>query len=340
MEQINSTHPTKGAADTVNFFPHLPPYSDSNIGFISRLPRSWIPYAQLMRLDRHAGLYAFYFPYLIGTIYAACIAKEAPTPQVVLSLAIYFLPFTVLLRGIACTWNDNVDQDFDRRVARCRHRPIARGAVSTLQGHIFTIVQLVVFMHLVMKFPESCTLHAVTIIALFLVYALMKRITYYPQVFLGFPFAWAIFFCKNAFGIETADNLEATMALVGANILWTIIYDTIYAHQDIKYDEEAGVKSMALRFKHYTKPLCSILSMAQVILLVLCGVWSGFGRAYFVGTVGGVALSLAYFIYDVNLLDPESCGRWFQNQFWIVGISFIAGLSTEYACRVGSEHMR
>jgi 4-hydroxybenzoate polyprenyltransferase len=320
----------------INFFPHLPTYSNPKTGLLSKIPVAWIPYAQLMRIDRPAGLYAFYFPYLIGLMYAACIASVPPRPQTLLGLALIFLPYNVLLRGAACTWNDNVDQRFDRRVERCRHRPIARGAVSTLEAHLFTLVQLAIGYLITMLLPPACLPHVLVAAVLFFVYALMKRVTHYPQVVLGFPFAWAIFVCISALDMKPLAGTTTipTLAMFAANVLWTITYDTIYAHQDVADDEKAGVKGMALRFKNSTKVLTSGLSLLQVGFLALCGQRAGFGGAYFVGTVGGVAIALCYYIYDVDLAQPESCGAWFHDQFFLVGAGFLVGLTSEYAAKV------
>ncbi|KAF2799238.1 putative 4-hydroxybenzoate polyprenyl transferase [Melanomma pulvis-pyrius CBS 109.77] len=320
----------------MDFFPHLPPYSNPKSGLLAKIPSSFIPYAQLMRLDRPAGLYAFYLPYLIGIMYAACIATITPRPQTLLGLALALLPFNIILRGAACTWNDNVDQRFDRRVERCRHRPIARGAVSTMQANIFTLIQLALGYPFTALFPRTCLLHVLVSVVGFFVYALMKRVTYYPQVVLGFPFAWAIFFCVAAMGMDPfhGENVTSTYALFSANVLWTVTYDTIYAHQDVADDERAGVKGMALRFKNNTKILASIVSFGQVALLALCGLCAGFSNTYFIGTVGGVAISMAYYIYDVDLMRPESCAAWFHDQFLIVGASFLAGLMGEYFIRL------
>ncbi|KAI4601824.1 hypothetical protein KJ359_010689 [Pestalotiopsis sp. 9143b] len=326
-----------GNPEPHDYFPHLPRYQDPKSGLVSRLSSSWIPYAQLMRLDRPAGLYAFYFPYLIGLLYAACISPSRIEPLAVFKLAALLLPFNIVLRGVACTWNDNVDQEFDRRVQRCRHRPVARGAVSTRQAHVFTAAQLATLFLLQTFFPGPTTSHMLTAVALLFVYALMKRVTFYPQVVLGFPFAWAVFFCVAALGMDPFDSqntLKPSLALFAANVLWTITYDTIYAHQDVADDEKAGVKSMALRYRNSTKILASILTVAQVGLLALVGVLAEFGTLYFVGTVGGVALAMAYYIYDVDLARPESCGVWFHDQFWFVGAGYITGLVGEYATRL------
>ncbi|TRX88464.1 hypothetical protein FHL15_010654 [Xylaria flabelliformis] len=352
--QLNATKNTSNNSKPPNYFPHLPAYSDPTTGILSKLPHSCVPYAQLMRIDRPGGLYAFYFPYLIGLAYGACITSPAPDPLTLLSFTAILLPFNIVLRGAACTWNDTVDQDFDRRVIRCRHRPVARGAVSTSAAHLFTALQLALLYPVTKAcFPAACMPHLIIMVLLFGVYALMKRVTYYPQVVLGVPFAWAVFFSVAALDIEPipftllsfdghldlgreGDRVQiegiskATLALFGANIMWTITYDTIYAHQDVADDAKAGVKGMALKFRHSTKLLAGVLSAVQVGLLVLCGLWTGFGTLYFLGTAGGVSLALAYYIYNVDLASPESCGQWFHDQFWIVGVPFISGFIGEY----------
>lgn len=316
-------------------FAHLPTYSDPTTGLLARWPSKWIPYGQLMRLDRPGGFYAFYFPYIIGLAYAACITPTPVPVEHLFTIAVKLLPFNVLLRGAACTWNDIVDRDFDRRVERCRHRPIARGAVSASQGLAFTVVQLFALYGLLLTFPDVCKVHTAIATILLFVYALMKRVTYYPQVVLGFPFAWAIFITLGALEVDPLNrtHLLATIALFTANVLWTIIYDTIYAHQDVEDDEKAGVKGMALRFRHTTKLLAACLTIVQLIMLALCGFYAALGFLYFIGTVGGVAVAMTYFIYDVDLARPESCGRWFHDQFWLVGAGFMLGFALEYITR-------
>ncbi|GAP82908.1 putative 4-hydroxybenzoate polyprenyl [Rosellinia necatrix] len=346
---------SKSTEAITNYFPHLPAYSEPTTGILSKIPRSWVPYAQLMRIDRPGGLYAFYFPYLIGISYGACITSPTPEPSSLLSLAAVLLPFSVILRGAACTWNDTVDQDFDRRVARCRHRPVARGAVPTSRAHLFTAWQLaLLYPTALLCFPAACLPHLHATVLLLGVYALMKRVTHYPQAVLGIPFAWAVFFCAAALDVKPhqpvfhvlysslgyagedhhavfLDGTDmATLAIFAANVLWTVTYDTIYAHQDVADDAKAGVKGMALKFRRSTKLLASVLSIGQVGFLASCGVWAGFGTFYFLFTVGGVGLALAYYIYDVDLESPESCGAWFHDQFWIVGAPFLTGLIGEY----------
>ena len=208
-------------------------YTPPQEGLLSLLPTSWIPYAELMRLDSPAGFYSFYIHYLLGLGYAACLAENVPSPGQILYLCSIFFLFCIVLRGAACTWNDNVDQGFDRQVTRTRLRPIARGAVSTTQGHVDPVVLLLAQVPFAVLLPVACTYHFVAVNFAFGGYALMKRITYYPQFVLGFPFAWAIFICCSALDVNPISNdlIVATMSLFVSNILWTMIYDTVYGTQ-------------------------------------------------------------------------------------------------------------
>ncbi|KAL8748941.1 MAG: hypothetical protein Q9199_007982 [Rusavskia elegans] len=182
------------AGDQTPEFPHTSAapndqYTPPRKGILSILPTACVPYAELMRLEKPAGLYAFYFPYIIGICYAACMRDSPPPLEHMLSLAGLFLVWCVILRGAACTWNDNTDQEFDRKVLRCRHRPIARGAVSTAQGHLFTAALGLAGVPILLNLPAGCTYHALPVTILFMLYPFAKRVTYYPQVVLGFPFA-------------------------------------------------------------------------------------------------------------------------------------------------------
>ena len=316
-----------------------PKYSPPQQGLLATIPSSWVPYAELMRIGKPAGLYAFYMPYVTGIFYAACIADSPPPPQHIFMLNCIFLVGSFVLRGAACTWNDNVDQDFDRKVTRCCLRPIARRAVTTAQGHVFTSVLTLAGLPLFVLLPLECMYHAAPVTILFALYPFAKRVTYYPQAVLGFPFAWAIFMCCAALRVDLSNMSKflPTMSLFAANVIWTIIYDTIYAHQDIKDDVNAGVKSMAVRFAHSTKPLASGLAVIQIALLLATGQMAGLGPIFFSGICGGTVVALASMIVRVDLSDPASCAWWFHWGFWLVGGSVVVGLSGEYAKRLNES---
>ncbi|MCJ1466616.1 Para-hydroxybenzoate--polyprenyltransferase, mitochondrial precursor (PHB:polyprenyltransferase) [Pseudocyphellaria aurata] len=321
---------------SISYVDELPSYLPPTKGFLSILPAACAPYAQLMRLEKPGGFYAFYFPCVLGLLYAACIANDIVPPTQLLRESGFFLLGAIILRGAACTWNDNIDQDFDRQVARCRLRPIARGAVSSSQGHLFVLCQTLIGSALLARMPFECTYDAIPIALLFGIYPFGKRFTNYPQFILGFPFAWAIVMSCHAIGVDplTSKTLPSTICLVLANVAWTMVYDTIYAHQDIKDDIDAGVKSMAVRFKDSTKLMASGLGIVLVSLLVTALVCIDSSCLCLALTCGGTAISLAAMIGRVDLATPASCAWWFKWGFWFVGGAMMSGFSAQYLARL------
>jgi hypothetical protein len=110
-------------------------------GILERLPSSWIPYAQLSRIEKPGGLYGFYMAYLIGLGYGACLVTPTVSPASLGGTACVLLVYNIFLRGAACTSNDILDREYDRKVARCKNRPIARGAVTPGQGWLWYAAQ-------------------------------------------------------------------------------------------------------------------------------------------------------------------------------------------------------
>ena len=186
--------------------------------------------------------------------------------------------------------------------------------------------------------PTQCTYYAIPLIVLLGLYPFAKRVTNYPQVVLGFPVAWGLIMGSTALGVDPFGSPSAVMVATGcfyaSNIAWTIIYDTIYAHQDVKDDAKAGVKSIAVRHKDSTKLLLSGLAVAQVSLLTATGVLTGAGPVYFAGTCGSAAASLAIMISKVDLEKPSDCSWWFVNGTWFVGLGVAGGLFGEYIGRL------
>ncbi|GKZ26427.1 para-hydroxybenzoate--polyprenyltransferase, mitochondrial precursor (PHB:polyprenyltransferase) [Aspergillus brasiliensis] len=303
-------------------------------------PSTWIPYIQLMRLERPAALIGYYMPSILGLVYAASLAGPAAVPPTqLLSHSGFFLVANIFIRGAACTWNDNIDQDYDRQVDRCRGRPIARGAVSTLQGHVFLSLQLATLVALMHPLPHPCGVYSVAMGALYALYPFCKRFTHYPQAILGVPLSLSIVISAYSLDVPEGNPFQdrqttaATLALGGAEVLWTMIYDTIYAHQDLADDVRAGVKSMAVKFRHYTKPLCAILGVLQVGLLALAGIWTQMPLVYFALGVMGSAVALVVMIASVDLSVPSSCARWFKLGFCWVGGCMNVGFLAVYLVR-------
>jgi len=352
MQNINMNKNSTNQSPTLKPTGYHPPSS----GIFRFIPAVCVPYAELMRLDRPAGYYAFYWHYLIGLSFAACIAFPAPSPTTLLSLTTYLGLWVVILRGATCTWNDNLDQEFDRQVMRTRFRPIARGAVTTTQAHIFTLAQTILGTLMLIPLSSAVSVYASIMTAILLIYPLGKRITHFPQVILGVGLAMPVFMCcavlktdpfiqPNAMseGI-TSQNGNADIdvnrrhwgaaCLYAASLLWTIIFDTVYAHQDIKDDVKAGVKSLAVRLGKDTKTALSLLSVVQVGLLISSGYLCAFSRIYFLLGCGGVAAALGGMLVFVQLDKPSSCAWWFGPGSKLVGASLVGGLLGEYVVRL------
>lgn len=308
-------------------------YSPPQTGLISYLPKSWIPYAELIRLDKPTGTYYLFFPCLFSTLLAAPLATPMASPAEILAYSGLFFSGALIMRGAGCTINDLWDKDFDPHVTRTRFRPIARGAVTPEKAIVFTGFQLLAGLGILLQFPLQCLYYGVPSLLFVATYPLAKRVTYYPQAVLGLTFSWGAVMGFPALGVDLLNNPDALLsaaALYSSCVAWTVLYDMIYAHMDIKDDVAAGIKSIALRHEHNTKKVLSGLAVTQVSLLALAGWAAGAGPIYFAGTCGSAIMSLGIMIWRVRLKDVKNCWWWFKNGCWITGGGIALGLTGEY----------
>jgi 4-hydroxybenzoate polyprenyltransferase len=318
--------------------PSPPPYTPPTTGLLSHLPASWVPYAELTRIDKPTGAYYLFFPCLWSTLLAAPLAHSPPST--VLGTSLLFLSGALIMRGAGCAINDLWDRNLDPHVARTRLRPIARGAITPFAGLAFTGAQLLAGLAVLLQFPTSCFFYATPSLLLVATYPLAKRVTYYPQFVLGLTFSWGAIMGFPALGVDLLANspaLTAAACLYASNVAWTVLYDMIYAHMDIKDDAKAGIKSIALKHDAQTKQVLSGLAVAQVGLLAAAGVAAGAGPAFFVGSCGGALVTLGVMIRRVDLKSVRDCWWWFVNGCWITGGVVSLGLAADYAMRYGRE---
>jgi 4-hydroxybenzoate polyprenyltransferase len=320
--------------------PVLAPYEPPKTGLLSKLPPSWIPYAELVRLDKPTGTYYLFFPCLFSTLLAAPLASPITSPLTVLGTSLLFFSGALIMRGAGCTINDLWDRNLDPHVARTRLRPIARGAVSPEKAIIFTGAQLLTGLGILLQFPTQCLFYGIPSLVLVAMYPLAKRVTHYPQAVLGLTFSWGAIMGFPALGIDLLHNtaaLTAAACLYTSNIAWTILYDMIYAHMDIKDDAKAGIKSIALKHDAETKQVLTGLAIVQLGLLGAAGMAAGAGPAFFVGSCGGAAVTLAVMIKRVNLKSVKDCWWWFVNGALLTGGVISAGLGADYLIRYTKE---
>ncbi|KAI5279363.1 Para-hydroxybenzoate--polyprenyltransferase, mitochondrial precursor (PHB:polyprenyltransferase) [Ascosphaera aggregata] len=268
---------------------------------------------------------------------AAPIATPIAAPSEVIAFSGLFFTGALIMRGAGCTINDLWDRNLDPQVERTKLRPLARRAITPPIAILFTGAQLLAGLAVLLQFPTQCFWYAVPSLALITVYPLMKRVTMYPQAVLGLTFSWGAIMGFPALGIDLTSDTNALVAascLYASCAAWTIVYDTIYAHMDLKDDAKAGIKSIARAHEHHSQRLMTLLSLVQVGLLAGAGVVAGAGPIFFVGGCGGALASLLTMIYRVNLKSVSSCWWWFKNGCLLTGSGISLGLAGDYFARL------
>ncbi|MCJ1243520.1 Para-hydroxybenzoate--polyprenyltransferase, mitochondrial precursor (PHB:polyprenyltransferase) [Trapelia coarctata] len=241
------------------------------------------------------------------------------------------------MRGAGCTINDLWDRNLDPHVARTRLRPIARGAVTPGKAVVYTGFQLLAGLGILLQFPTSCLYYGIPSLLLVATYPLAKRVTYYPQFVLGLTFSWGAMMGFPALGVDLLSDptaLKAAALLYSSCVSWTVLYDMIYAHMDIKDDAKVGIKSIALRHDKDTKAVLSGLAVVQIGLLAAAGATIGAGPVFFIGSCSSAAATLGLMIWKVKLKQVSNCWWWFKNGVWFTGGGIAAGLLGDYLVRV------
>ncbi|KAI9223565.1 4-hydroxybenzoate polyprenyl transferase [Blastocladiella britannica] len=326
-----STLPKNDATKTPSP-PPPPPPTTTDTTILARLSAASLPYRQLSRIDKPVGTYLLYLPCTWSILAAASTHGIAPLHTA--SMLALFGTGAFVMRGAGCTINDLWDQDFDKRVERTRSRPLAAGTVTVPQAVAWLGVQCSVGLAVLMQMNWLSIAIGASSMVLVVAYPLMKRITYYPQVVLGLAFNWGALLGYPA--LTGTFELLPALPLYTAGIAWTLIYDTLYAHQDKRDDVAIGVKSTALAFGDQgTKPVLYALSGVAGVSLAAAGVSAGFGVPWAVGSAAGVA-NMVRMTHGCNLADPASCGKAFLGSTW-AGVWIALGAAVEYGLRVVAD---
>lgn len=215
---------------------------DAVKSIIDDAPKSWQPYLQLSRFDRPIGFWLLGIPCFMGQ-FLGRINEGFSFYDVF--LGILWVIGSIAMRGAGCTINDIADKDFDAKVERTKMRPLACGAVSTKQAYMWLGAQLFIGLLVLLFLPPYAKIVALLAVPMVVAYPFMKRITWWPQAWLGMTFNWGILVGYAA--VSSQLTFGAILFWVGG-ILWTLGYDTIYALSDVKDDALIGVKSTARKF--------------------------------------------------------------------------------------------
>jgi 4-hydroxybenzoate polyprenyltransferase len=271
-------------------------------GWVARLPRPWLPYLLLARIDRPIGIWLLFLPGLWG------ILLSRPAPIEALRLILLFASGAIVMRAAGCVVNDLWDRDIDRLVARTASRPLASGMLRPRQALVFLAVLLLIGLAILLQLNPLAQLLGAGSLLLVALYPLAKRVTWWPQLVMGFTFGFGAPLGYAA----GADCLDAAGAvLYGAAILWDLGFDTIYAHQDREDDALVGVRSTARLFGERTGPFLAACYGGAVMLLVLAGRLAGLG-AWFYPALAVPAALLARQVAALDVHDPGLCLRLFR----------------------------
>jgi len=287
---------------------HFEPLQQLMLQLFRRAP----DFLELTRLNKPIGIFLLLWP----TWWALWLAASGiPSWQ---NLVIFTLGI-VLMRSAGCVINDYADRDIDGHIKRTEKRPIPDGRVSGREALVLFVVLTLSAFVLVLQTNALTIYLSVGALLLAASYPFMKRYTYFPQVVLGAAFGWGI---PMAFAAETGEVPKIAWLLFGANIVWTIAYDTLYAMVDRDDDIKIGVKSTAILFADMDKTAIGMLQLTTLFILVLLVQHAALGASYLVSLVIVAAL-FAYQQYLIRSRDRDACFKAFLNNNWVGAVIFI-----------------
>lgn len=253
------------------------------------------PYLRLMRLDRPIGTWLLLFP---------CWWSLALAPRPAgfgwhdLYLAVLFAVGALVMRGAGCTINDLWDRDIDAQVARTRSRPIANGDISVPQALAILALQLAIGLAVLVQFNWTTIWIGALSLLLVVPYPLMKRITFWPQAFLGLTFNWGALVGWTA---ATGEIAWPPVVLYAGAVFWTLGYDTIYAHQDKADDARIGVKSTALLLGRASRLWVAAFYGVMLAGMAAAGAMAGLHWAY----LAGLTLAAGHLAWQATRWQPD-----------------------------------
>ena len=275
-------------------------------------------YLLLIRLNRPIGIFLLLWP----TLWGLWIASEGfPNTKIL----VVFLFGVFLMRSAGCILNDIIDKDFDKFVARTQNRPLASDKLSSIEAFIVAISLIFIAFLLVLTTNTLTVQLSFVAIILAGTYPFLKRHTYLPQFFLGLTFGWSI---PMAFAATTNSIPKIAWLLLIANILWAVVYDTIYAMIDREDDLKIGIKSTAILFDDADRFIIGLIQSLVLIALIVIGQQASLSTIYYFSLIIGGCLFL-YQLYLIRNRDQKKCMQAFLNNNWFGLVVFI-GLFINY----------
>ncbi|KAG1711410.1 hypothetical protein DVH05_008662 [Phytophthora capsici] len=283
-------------------------------------PEWMLPYIQISRINRPSATFMLLWP-CFWSISMAAPAGQLPD----LKLLALFGTGALIMRSAGCTINDMWDKDFDKQVERTNKRPLAAGKLTYPQAWGFLAGQLSAGLAVLLQLNWYSVAMGASSLALVAAYPTMKRFTYWPQAVLGLTFNYGALLGWAA--VHGSCEWPVVLPLYAGGVAWTLVYDTLYAHQDKKDDMKIGVRSTALLFGDKTKPVLNFFSAAAIAGFGTAGYMAGLDWPFFLGLTGGAA-QLAWQVNTAKLDDPINLqARFASNKYFgaLMFASVVAG---------------
>ena len=274
-------------------------------------------FVELTRLNRPIGYMLLFWPCLWGLTVAYDFNSEL---EKFYFYSLLFLLGSILMRSAGCIVNDIADKNFDKKVERTKNRPIASEKVSVNRAIIYSFILCGLAFLVLINFNKFTILMALLSMPLAFTYPLMKRFTYWPQLFLGITFNYGLVLAWIS--INNSINLVPIIFYFGA-IFWTLGYDTIYGYQDIKDDEIIGVKSTSIKFKNNPKIFISLCYSFFFISLILLGILMNYKIIYFISLIITFFHLMIYQVKNLNVENPNQCLQKFKSNNFLGLIVFL-----------------
>ena len=279
-------------------------------------------FIDLIRLKKPIGFMLLFWPCAWGLTVAYDFSGEKITYFFYLFL---FLSGAILMRSAGCIINDIADKEYDKKVIRTKNRPIANGNVSVKRGFFYSSILCLIALLVLLQFNNFTILLALGSMPLAFTYPLMKRYTYWPQLFLGITFNYGLILGWTS--ITSEINLLPIIFYFGA-IFWTLGFDTIYGFQDINDDEIIGLKSTSIKFKNNSKLFISLCYLIFSTILILVGWFLKYNIFYFMLQII-ISFQLFYYqVYKLNIKNSKLCLNIFKSNNvlgFLVLLSLIIG---------------
>ena len=264
-------------------------------------------FIELTRLKKPIGYMLLFWPCVWGLTLVYDFNSEINT---YFNYLIFFLLGSILMRSAGCIVNDIIDKKFDQKVERTKNRPIASGKISIKLALLYTLVLCFCAFLILINFNLLTIVFALASMPFAFSYPLMKRFTYWPQLFLGITFNYGLVLAWIS--INNSISLTPILFYIGA-IFWTLGYDTIYGYQDIKDDEIIGIKSTSIKFKNNPKTFLTLCYSFLLISLILIGVLMNFSNIFYLFIIIPFCHLFFYQINFLNINKPEDCLKIFKS---------------------------